>query len=92
MSYACHSRVSCRLDTYRFSDWDIGYVTGLTVHLGNGGFFPAWNLDYVSANLFGIRETWEEEPMNTLDTKNKANTIQSINDNNDVTSKKLNFC
>ena len=56
----CNSRVSCRLDTYYFSDWDIGYVTGLTVYLGSRGWFPAWNLDYVSANLFGIRETWED--------------------------------
>ena len=56
----CNSRVSCRLDTYYFSDWDIGYVTGLTVYLGSRGWFPDWNLDYVSANLFGIRETWED--------------------------------
>ena len=68
----CLSRVSCSLDTYRFSDWDIGYVTGLTVYLGSGGWFPAWNLDYVSANLFGIMETWEEEPINTLDNDNNG--------------------
>ena len=68
----CHSRVSCRLDTYRFSDWDIGYVTGLTVYLGSRGWYPSWNLDYVSANLFGRRETWEKEPINTLDTKSNV--------------------
>ena len=68
----CHSCVSCSLDTYTFRDWDIGYVTGLTVYLGDDFWDPAWNLDYVSANLFGIRETWEEEPINTLDTKSNV--------------------
>ena len=68
----CLSRFSCSLDTFRFHDWDIGYVTGLTVYLGRQGFFPEWRVDYVRGNLFGISETCEEEPINTLDTKSNV--------------------
>ncbi|XP_073252717.1 uncharacterized protein [Porites lutea] len=45
-----------RLDTYYFSDWDIGYVTGLTVYLGRGGWFPAWNLDYILIRIAGAKD------------------------------------
>ncbi|KAM7446776.1 hypothetical protein ABFA07_004895 [Porites harrisoni] len=45
-----------RLDTYYFSDWDIGYVTGLTVYLGSGGWFPAWNLDYILIRIAGAKD------------------------------------
>ena len=36
------------IDTIRFSDHDIGPVTGMAVWRNNNGFFPNWRLDKVA--------------------------------------------
>ncbi|XP_073252718.1 lipoxygenase homology domain-containing protein 1-like isoform X2 [Porites lutea] len=75
-----------RLDTYYFSDWDIGYVTGLTVYLGRGGWFPAWNLDYILIRIAGAKDAVFNYGGKEIKANSYVTLTLSCNDGNVVNS------
>ncbi|XP_073252716.1 uncharacterized protein [Porites lutea] len=75
-----------RLDTYSFRDWDIGYVTGLTVYLGRRGWFPAWNLDYILIRIAGAKDAVFNYRGMRINANSQVSLTLSCNDGNVVNS------